>query len=114
LGPRTTWALVPPCEVAERYRYLDGAGELGVIASVTRPFCRTCTRARLSAVGELFTCLFAAGGHDLRAVVRSGASDDDLRAAIAAIWSARTDRASELRAEGGLVGPRVEMSYIGG
>jgi GTP 3',8-cyclase len=101
-------------EVAERYRYLDGAGELGVIASVTRPFCRTCTRARLSAVGELFTCLFAAGGHDLRAVVRSGASDDDLRAAIAAIWSARTDRASELRAEGGLVGPRVEMSYIGG
>jgi GTP 3',8-cyclase len=101
-------------EVAERYRYLDGAGELGIVASVTRPFCRTCTRARLSAVGELYTCLFAAEGHDLRAVVRDGASDADLRTAIRTIWSARDDRASELRAEGGLVGPRVEMSYIGG
>ncbi len=101
-------------EVAERYRYLDGAGEVGVIASVTRPFCATCTRARLSAVGELFTCLFAGAGHDLRAVVRGGASDQELTEKIAAIWSARTDRASELRAEGGLTGPRVEMSYIGG
>ena len=101
-------------EVAERYRYLDGAGEVGVIASVTRPFCRTCTRARRSAVGELYTCLVAADGHDLRAVIRGGADDAELTAVIAGIWSARTDRASELRAEGGLTGPRVEMSYIGG
>ncbi len=101
-------------EVAERYRYLDGGGEVGIVASVTRPFCRTCNRARLSAIGELYTCLFAAQGHDLRAVVRDGADDDALRAEITRIWSARTDRASELRAEGGLTGPRVEMSYIGG
>jgi GTP 3',8-cyclase len=101
-------------EVAERYRYLDGGGEVGIVASVTRPFCRTCTRARLSAIGELYTCLFAATGHDLRAVVRSGADDAEVRATIAGVWQARTDRASELRAEGGLVGPRVEMSYIGG
>jgi GTP 3',8-cyclase len=101
-------------EVAERYRYLDGAGEIGIVASVTRPFCRTCVRARLSAVGELYTCLFAAKGHDLRAVLRSGASDDELREAIAKVWRARTDRASELRSEGGLTGERVEMSYIGG
>ena len=113
------WPIVPvdpvkPGEVAERYRYLDGAGEVGVIASVTRPFCRTCTRARLSAVGELFTCLFAARGHDLRVLLRGGAEDDELAVAIRAIWSAREDRASELRAEHGLRGPRVEMSYIGG
>ena len=101
-------------EVAERYRYLDGGGEVGVIASVTRPFCKTCTRARLSAVGELFTCLFAARGHDLRELLRGGAGDDELTAAIRAIWAAREDRASELRAEHGLRGPRVEMSYIGG
>lgn len=101
-------------EVAERYRYLDGAGEVGIVASVTRPFCRTCNRARLSAIGELYTCLFAAQGHDLRGVVRGGADDAGLREAIATIWRARTDRASELRAEGGLSGPRVEMSYIGG
>ncbi len=105
---------IKPGEVAERYRYADGAGEVGVIASVTRPFCRTCTRARLSAVGELFTCLFAAEGHDLRALVRGGASDAELRDAIAGVWRARTDRASELRAADGLTGPRVEMSYIGG
>ena len=105
---------VTPGEVAERYRYTDGAGEVGVIASVTRPFCRTCTRARLSAVGELYPCLFAAQGHDLRALVRGGASDDELARTIAGVWRARTDRASELRAEGGLRGPRVEMSYIGG
>ncbi len=101
-------------EVAERFRYLDGAGEVGIVASVTRPFCRTCVRARLSAIGELYTCLFAATGHDLRAVVRGGASDEELRAAIASVWRARTDRASELRTEGGLTGERVEMSYIGG
>jgi GTP 3',8-cyclase len=105
---------VRPGEVADRYRYLDGAGEIGVISSVTRPFCRTCTRARLSAVGELYTCLFAGAGHDLRAVLRGGAGDDELAATIAAIWTAREDRASELRAHAGLSGPRVEMSYIGG
>jgi GTP 3',8-cyclase len=101
-------------EVAERYRYLDGAGEVGIVASVTRPFCRSCNRARLSAIGELYTCLFAGEGHDLRGVVRGGADDAALREAIATIWRARDDRASELRAEGGLSGPRVEMSYIGG
>jgi GTP 3',8-cyclase len=111
-------AVAPPSggrvEVAERYRYLDGAGEVGIVASVTRPFCRTCVRARLSAIGELYTCLFAARGHDLRAVVRGGADDEELRAAIADVWRARSDRASELRSEDGLSGPRVEMSYIGG
>ena len=108
---------VPPAkpgEVATRYRYRDGAGEVGVIASVTRPFCRSCTRARLSAVGELYTCLFASEGHDLRALLRGGADDTELADAIRRIWGAREDRASELRAEGGLTGPRVEMSYIGG
>lgn len=113
------WALEPveptrPGEVAERYRYLDGGGEVGVIASVTRPFCRTCVRARLSAIGELFTCLFAASGHDLRAVLRGGADDATLRAVVADIWRGRADRASELRSADGLSGPRVEMSYIGG
>ena len=101
-------------EVAERFRYLDGGGEVGVIASVTRPFCRTCVRARLSAIGELFTCLFAASGHDLRAVLRGGADDEELTAAVARVWAGRSDRASELRTEEGLSGPRVEMSYIGG
>jgi cyclic pyranopterin phosphate synthase len=113
------WPIEPvdpdhPGEVAERYRYVDGAGEVGIIASVTRPFCGTCSRARLSAVGELYTCLFAAEGHDLRALVRGDADDEQLRAAVAAIWARRSDRASELRAEDGLTGPRVEMSYIGG
>ncbi len=101
-------------EVAERFQYLDGAGTVGIVASVTRPFCRTCVRARLSAVGELYTCLFASKGHDLRALVRGGATDTELRDAIASVWRARTDRASELRSEGGLTGERVEMSYIGG
>jgi len=113
------WALEPveptrSGEVAERYRYLDGGGEVGVIASVTRPFCRTCVRARLSAIGELFTCLFAASGHDLRAVLRGGADDTTVQATIAEIWRGRVDRASELRSADGLSGPRVEMSYIGG
>jgi cyclic pyranopterin phosphate synthase len=103
-----------PGEVAERYRYLDGQGEVGVIASVTRPFCRTCVRARLSAIGELFTCLFAATGTDLRAVLRGGVDDTALFEAVASVWRGRTDRASELRSEDGLRGPRVEMSYIGG
>jgi GTP 3',8-cyclase len=113
------WAIEPvePTrvgEVAERYRYLDGDGEVGVIASVTRPFCRTCVRARLSAIGELFTCLFAASGHDLRSVLRGGADDSAVRAAVTAVWRGRADRASELRTADGLSGPRVEMSYIGG
>jgi GTP 3',8-cyclase len=101
-------------EVANRYRYRDGSGEIGVIASVTQPFCRDCTRARLSADGKLYTCLFAVRGHDLRALLRGGASDEELAEAIAGIWSRRTDRYSELRsaATGDL--PRVEMSYIGG
>ena len=113
------WPIEPvdpdhPGEVAERYRYTDGAGEVGIIASVTRPFCGTCSRARLSAIGELYTCLFAADGHDLRALVRSDTDDAALVTAIAGIWSRRDDRASELRAADGLQGPRVEMSYIGG
>jgi cyclic pyranopterin phosphate synthase len=101
-------------EVARRWRYRDGAGEIGVIASVTQPFCGDCTRARLSAEGRLYTCLFAVRGHDLRALVRGGASDDDLAEAIGGIWRARTDRYSELRSAETLDLPKVEMSYIGG
>jgi cyclic pyranopterin phosphate synthase len=101
-------------EVANRWRYRDGSGEVGVIASVTRPFCGDCTRARLSAEGKVYTCLFAVRGTDLRALVRGGASDDDLGEAVRSIWSARVDRYSELRsaATNGL--QKVEMSYIGG
>ena len=101
-------------EVARRWRYRDGAGEIGVIASVTQPFCATCTRARLSAEGKLYTCLFAVRGHDLRAVLRSGATDEELDAQIAAIWRRRTDRYSEIRSESTVGLPKVEMSYIGG
>jgi GTP 3',8-cyclase len=104
----------PGAGVAERWRYLDGAGELGVISSVSTPFCGTCTRARITAVGELFTCLFASTGTDLRAVLRSGASDDELRAAVAGRWAVRDDRYSELRAAGTQDLPRAEMSYLGG
>jgi cyclic pyranopterin phosphate synthase len=107
-------------EVAARYRYLDGMGEIGVISSITQPFCGACTRARLSAIGEVYTCLFAARGTDLRAVVRDN-PDDETRAvaldlAIAALWGARADRYSELRAAHTEArGPRkVEMSHIGG
>jgi len=100
--------------VAERFRYLDGSGEVGVISSVSKPFCSTCTRARLTAVGELFTCLFATSGADLRAVLRAGADDDALRAAVAGRWAARDDRYSELRGEGATDLPRPEMSYLGG
>jgi cyclic pyranopterin phosphate synthase len=103
-----------PGEVATRYRYRDGGGEIGVIASVTRPFCRGCTRARLSAVGELYTCLFAQKGHDLRAFLRGGASDDELSAAIERVWARRGDRYSELRTAETAARPKVEMSYIGG
>jgi cyclic pyranopterin phosphate synthase len=103
-----------PGEVADRWRYRDGDGEFGVIASVTQPFCRTCTRARLSAEGELDTCLFAVRGEDLRAPLRGGESDEALAARIAAIWGARTDRYSELRSAQTLDLPKVEMSHIGG
>jgi GTP 3',8-cyclase len=101
-------------EVATRWRYVDGAGEVGVIASVTQPFCGDCTRARLSAEGQLYTCLFAVRGHDLRALVRSDADDAGLEAAIASIWSRRTDRYSELRSANTVDLPKIEMSYIGG
>jgi cyclic pyranopterin phosphate synthase len=101
-------------EVAERYRYLDGAGEIGVIASVTQPFCGDCTRARISADGKLYTCLFAVRGHDLRAILRSGADDDEIEERIRAVWQRRTDRYSELRTEETSALRKVEMSYIGG
>nr|MBA3739691.1 GTP 3',8-cyclase MoaA [Chloroflexota bacterium] len=101
-------------EVAQRYRYLDGAGEVGVISSVTQPFCGDCTRARLSADGQLFTCLFATAGHDLRATLRSGATDVDLADALRAIWTVRDDRYSELRTLDTVELPKVEMSFIGG
>ncbi len=101
-------------EVADRYRYLDGGGEIGVISSVTQAFCQTCTRARLSAVGELYTCLFAASGRDLRALVRGGATDDELQSVIAGVWGRRTDRYSELRSSATKDMRKVEMSYIGG
>ncbi len=101
-------------EVARRWRYRDGGGEIGVIASVTQPFCGDCTRARLSAEGRLYTCLFGVRGHDLRAVVRSDASDAELDEAIAGIWKTRSDRYSEIRSESTRGLPKVEMSYIGG
>ncbi|MFF7888170.1 GTP 3',8-cyclase MoaA [Streptomyces sp. NPDC020794] len=102
-------------EVATRYRFRDGAGEIGVIGSVTRPFCGDCTRARLSAEGKVHTCLFSSGGTDLRALLRAGASDEELCSAIRALWGAREDRYSELRGRRTPSrGDRVEMSYIGG
>jgi GTP 3',8-cyclase len=101
-------------EVARRWRYRDGGGEVGVIASVTQPFCGDCTRARLSAEGRLFTCLFAVRGHDLRAKIRGGASDEELAAALRGVWGARGDRYSELRSAATADLPKVEMSYIGG
>ena len=101
-------------EVAERYRYRDGAGEIGVIASVTQPFCGDCTRARISADGKLYTCLFALRGHDLRAILRSGASEEEIEGAIRAVWERRADRYSELRTEETGRLRKVEMSYIGG
>ena len=106
-----------PGEVANRYRYRDGTGEIGVIASVTQPFCGNCTRARLSTDGKLYTCLFAADGLDLRGPMRSGASDNELRDRIAGIWGRRTDRYSEERTELAPLQnnrPKVEMYQIGG
>lgn len=101
-------------EVATRWRYRDGAGEIGMIASVTEPFCGGCTRLRLSAEGSIYTCLFATEGTDLRGPIRSGASDDELAALITGVWTERTDRYSEIRSEVPLGLPKVEMSYIGG
>jgi GTP 3',8-cyclase len=113
------WPVEPvdPCyagEVAARYRYLDGAGEVGVITSITQPFCGTCTRARLSAKGELYTCLFSGLGHDLRALLRGGASDDEITQRVTGIWRGRADRYSAQRTTATLGLPKVEMSYIGG
>jgi cyclic pyranopterin phosphate synthase len=101
-------------EVAKRWAYRDGTGEIGLIASVTQPFCRGCTRARLSAEGALYTCLFAGVGTDLRGLLRSGAADDRLRDEIRGIWTRRADRYSELRTDETVIRPKVEMSYIGG
>ncbi|HZD87971.1 MAG TPA: GTP 3',8-cyclase MoaA [Gaiellaceae bacterium] len=113
------WPLEPlpaarPDETARRFRYVDGAGEIGVIASVTKPFCGGCSRARLSAEGRLYTCLFAARGHDLRAPLRLGSSDEELAELLRGIWGRRTDRYSELRTQDTPALPKVEMSYIGG
>jgi cyclic pyranopterin phosphate synthase len=101
-------------EVAERWRYADGAGEIGVITSVTQPFCASCTRARLSAEGKLWLCLFASEGHDLRAPLRGHASDDELAELIAKLWRHRDDRYSELRSAETAGIEKVEMSHIGG
>ena len=101
-------------EVAERWLYTDGAGEIGVITSVTQPFCGSCTRARLSANGQLYLCLFAAHGHDLRTLLRNGASDDAIAERIANVWRGRDDRYSEVRSENTSGLPKVEMSHIGG
>lgn len=101
-------------EVAKRYRYVEGEGEIGVIASVTQPFCGDCTRMRLSADGKLFTCLFAVNGHDLRKLVREGASDKEIGKFVKEIWKKREDRYSELRTIQTKELPKVEMSYIGG
>ncbi|HET9934731.1 MAG TPA: GTP 3',8-cyclase MoaA [Polyangiaceae bacterium] len=101
-------------EVASRYRYRDGAGEVGVIASVTQPFCGACQRLRLSSEGKLYTCLFGRTGYDLRARLRSGASDEELDGIVRSLWQERNDRYSEQRSEKTRSLPRIEMSYIGG
>ncbi len=101
-------------EVAERWRYKDGSGEIGIVASVTQAFCSTCSRARLSAEGKLYTCLFAIKGHDFRDLMRGGATDDEILHEIARVWGKRGDRYSELRSENTLSLPKVEMSHIGG
>src|ERR1051326_2670859 len=103
-----------PGEVAERWRYRDGAGEIGVLSSVTQAFCSNCNRMRLSTDGSLYTCLFGQSGHDLKSLVRSGATDDAIRDEIAAVWQRRTDRYSEIRTEETAKHRKVEMSYIGG
>jgi GTP 3',8-cyclase len=101
-------------EVAERWRYRDGSGEIGVISSVTQPFCSDCTRARLSTEGRLYTCLFATAGHDLRGLLRSGHDDDAIAAAVGHLWAQREDRYSEVRSAETAAARKIEMSYIGG
>lgn len=101
-------------DVAERWVHRDGSGEIGFISSVTSPFCGDCVRARLSADGKFVTCLFASGGHDIRALIDDGATKEDLRVAISSIWHNRKDRYSEIRSEDTKALPRIEMSYIGG
>jgi GTP 3',8-cyclase len=101
-------------EVAERWRYADGSGEIGVISSVTQAFCSTCTRARLSTEGMLYTCLFATAGYDLRSMLRAGASDEAIASAVSGIWRARADRYSEIRTADTAKARKIEMSYIGG
>lgn len=101
-------------EVAKRWRYRDGSGEIGIISSVSQPFCGSCTRARISAEGSLYTCLFATKGHDLRRLLRGGASDEYITEVISTIWSRRDDRYSELRTAQTVELPKIEMSYIGG
>jgi GTP 3',8-cyclase len=101
-------------EVAERWRYRDGSGEIGVISSVTQAFCRTCTRARLSTEGMLYTCLFATSGYDFRSLLRNGSADADIAAAIDRIWQTRADRYSEIRTAATAGLRKIEMSYIGG
>jgi GTP 3',8-cyclase len=101
-------------EVAGRWRYRDGAGEFGIISSVTRPFCRDCTRARLSADGQLYTCLFAVAGHDVRAVLRDGSTDDQLLAFLSTAWGNRDDRYSDLRSQSTSDLPKIEMFAMGG
>ena len=101
-------------EVAQRWRYADGSGEIGVIASVTQAFCRDCTRARLSTEGRLFTCLFATAGHELKPLLRSGATDDEISSTIEKIWRQRADRYSEIRTTQTAKLEKIEMSYIGG
>jgi cyclic pyranopterin phosphate synthase len=101
-------------EVAGRWRYKDGSGEVGMVASVTQAFCRDCNRARITAEGKLYTCLFAVKGHDFRDLLRGGATDDEVSQFIANVWGKRDDRYSELRSENTISLPKVEMSHIGG
>jgi cyclic pyranopterin phosphate synthase len=101
-------------EVAKRWRHVDGSGEIGIITSVTQPFCGDCSRARISSEGKLYTCLFATEGTDLRALLRSGASDAELEARLRDVWSKRVDRYSEIRSDNTRSLRRIEMSYIGG
>ncbi|MDE2131460.1 MAG: radical SAM protein, partial [Betaproteobacteria bacterium] len=113
------WPMEPvdpnyPGEVAERYRYRDGSGEIGLIASVTQPFCQGCTRLRLSTDGRLYTCLFATEGVDIKTPLRAGADDESLVQTISDLWQRRSDRYSEIRSQASQSRHKIEMSYIGG
>jgi cyclic pyranopterin phosphate synthase len=115
----SVWPLVPvdpnyPGEVANRWQYLDGQGEIGVIASVTMPFCGDCNRARLSSDGQLYTCLFGIKGHDFRAMLRDGSSDDEIGELLQTVWGNRVDRYSEIRSSNTIHLKKIEMSRIGG